>query len=96
MNTLNGVVAGIMARLYNPANGGRGPGNAENHVNYWKVQNGSTSVRATRTGALTTLIGTGPSAANGWLLIQRVNSTNFYFYERPTTNATSGRMSPMW
>jgi hypothetical protein len=86
MNTLNGSVAGLMARVYNPADHSPGPGNQENHVNYWKVQNGTTSVRLTRAGALTTLLATGPSANDGWMLIQRVNSTNFFFYERPTTN----------
>lgn len=88
MNTLNGVVAGIMARLYNPANAGPGPNNQESHVNYWKVQNGNTSVRATQANAATTYLAAGPSAADGWLLIQRENSTNFYFYERANTNAT--------
>jgi len=85
MNTLNGVVAGIMARLYTSPDHSRGP-NRENHVNYWKVQNGSTSVRYTQVATNTTLVATGPSAADGWLLIQRANSTNFYFYERPSTN----------
>jgi Bacterial Ig-like domain (group 2) len=80
MNTLNGVVAGIMARLYNPANAGPGPGGRENHVNYWKIQNGATSVRATLNNAATTYAA--GAAADGWLLIQRSSSTNFYFYEK--------------
>ncbi len=87
MNTLNGSVAGLMARLYNPANAGPGPGGRENHVNYWKVQNGTTSVRRTLANTLTT-VRTGPSAADGWMLIQRQNSTNFYFYEKATAAAT--------
>lgn len=86
MNILNGVVAGVMARTFNPVNGGRGPANQENHVNYWKVQNGTTSVRVTAANANTTVVAAGPAAADGWLLIQRQNSTNFYFYERPNTN----------
>ena len=56
-------------------------------MNYWKVQNGTTSARATQVAVNTTLFGAGPSAADGWLMIQRANSTNFYFYERATTNA---------
>ena len=87
MNTLNLVVAGIMARCYNPANAGPGPGGSENHVNYWKVQNGTTSARRTRNGTAATFLATGPSGANGWLLIQRANSTNFYFYEKATAGA---------
>jgi hypothetical protein len=87
MNTLNGVVAGLMARLYNPANAGPGPGGAENHVNYWQVQNGTTSVRETQAGANTTVLATGPATTDGWLLIQRVDSTNFYFFEKAATNA---------
>jgi len=88
MNTLNGSVAGLMARCYNPANAGPGPAGRENHVNYWKVQNGTTSVRVTRANGLTTVIGAGPSAADGWMLIQRQSSTNFYFYEKATAAAT--------
>jgi hypothetical protein len=87
MNTLNGSVAGLMARQYNLANAGPGPGGRENHVNYWKVQNGTTSVRRTLANTLTT-VRTGPSAADGWMLIQRQNSTNFYFYEKATAAAT--------
>lgn len=82
MNVLNGVVAGLMARVYNPANAGPGPSGSENHVNYWKVQNGSTSVRRIQNGSTTTLVGAGPSGTTRWLLIQRVNSTNFYFFEK--------------
>jgi hypothetical protein len=83
MNNLNGVFAGLMARLYNPANHGPGPGGVENHVNYWKQQNGATSIRRTQAGAGGgTVLATGPNAADGWLLLQRVNSTNFYFFEK--------------
>jgi len=83
MNTLNGVVAGIQARLFNAANHGRGPTGRESHVNFWKVQNGTPSVRTTFGNTATTVIA-GPSAADGWLLIQRVGSTNFYFFEKAT------------
>jgi hypothetical protein len=84
MNTLNGAAAGIMARLYNPANGGPGPNAAgrEYHVNYWKIQNGTTSVRRTEDGVNRTILAAGPAAANGWLLIARVNATNFFFFEK--------------
>ncbi|HEY9172310.1 MAG TPA: Ig-like domain-containing protein [Verrucomicrobiae bacterium] len=86
MNNLNFTSVGLMARLFAAADtgpvGGPGPDDAENHVNYWKVQNGATSVRKTEAGFLTTLVGAGPSTANGWLMLQRVNSTNFYFYEK--------------
>src|SRR5439155_2244506 len=82
MNVLNGAVAGLMARLYTSPNHAAGPGGAENHVNYWKVQNGTTSVRRTQAGGNTTFVTAGPNAADGWLLLQQVNSTNFYFFEK--------------
>jgi hypothetical protein len=86
MNTLNGVFAGLMARTYNSANHGAGPGGTEWHVNYWKQQNGFTSIRRTQAGAGgATVQATGPAAANGWLCLQRVG-TNFYFFEKQ--NAT--------
>jgi regulation of enolase protein 1 (concanavalin A-like superfamily) len=84
--TTNFEAAGIMARLYNAANGGPGPGGIENHVNYWKIQNGPTSVRRTQNGANATIVATGPNPTNGWLLLQRVNSTNFYFFEKSASN----------
>jgi len=86
MNALNGVFAGIMARLFTLPNHSAGPGTNENHLNYWKVQNGTTSVRRTQNGANTTFVAAGPAAADGWLLLQRVASTNFYFYEKAQTN----------
>ncbi|HYG23086.1 MAG TPA: hypothetical protein VEH04_09910 [Verrucomicrobiae bacterium] len=82
MNTLATSAVGIMARLYNPTTGGPAPGTSENHVNYWKIQNGTTSVRRTQTGGNTTFVAAGPAAANTMLLVQRVQSTNFYFYEK--------------
>lgn len=86
MGTLNGVFAGMMARLFTAPNHAAGPGGAENHVNYWKVQNGTTSVRRTQNGGNTTFVGAGPSATDGWLLMQRVASTNFYFFEKAGTS----------
>ncbi len=82
MNTLASSAVGIMARLYNPTTGGAAPAGSENHVNYWKVQNGTTSVRRTQGGANTTFVAAGPAAANTMLLVQRANSTNFYFFEK--------------
>ena len=41
-SALNGVFAGVMARLFTSPNHSAGPGTSENHVNYWKVQNGTT------------------------------------------------------
>jgi hypothetical protein len=86
MGTLNGVFAGIMARLFTSPTHAAGPGGAENHVNYWKVQNGTTSIRRTQAGGNTTFVGAGPSGTDGWLLMQRVASTNFYFFEKTATN----------
>lgn len=83
---LNSEAAGIMARLYNTTNGGPVAGNMENHVNYWKVQNGWTSARVTQNGANTTVVADGPSPTDGWLLLQRVGSTNFYFFEKSASN----------
>ena len=84
---LNFDSAGIMARLYNATNGGPGPGGLENHVNYWKAQNGWTYLRFTRNGATTTVLAAGPVATNTWLLLQRVASTNFYFFEKSANNS---------
>jgi hypothetical protein len=86
MGTLNGVFAGMMARLFTAPTHSAGPGGAENHLNYWKVQNGATSIRRTQNGGNTTFVGAGPSPTDGWLLMQRVASTNFYFFEKATTN----------
>ena len=82
MNTLNGVFAGLMARTYAPSNHSAGPSGSENHLNYWKQQNGSTMVRRTLAGAGGgTTLATGPAAGDGWLCMQRVG-TNFYFFEK--------------
>jgi len=87
MNTLNAVKVGIMARLYNQTTAGPGPGGNENHVNYYKVQNGSTQISSSDAATATIYVTTGPSASDRFMLLQRVNSTNFYFYEKATTNA---------
>jgi hypothetical protein len=86
MNALNGVFAGLMARLFTSPNHSAGPGTNENHANYWKVQNGTTSLRRTQNGGNTTFVAAGPAAADGWLLLQRVASTNFYFFEKAQIN----------
>lgn len=84
----NGVYAGIMARVFNNANGGGpAPGGSENHVEYWKVQNGTTSVRRTSNNGTTTVVAAGPAAGDGYLLIERSGSTNFYFFEKATASA---------
>jgi len=88
MNVLNGVVAGLMARLYNPVDGGPLTGSGgEHNIAFWKVQNGDTSVRRTQTqpGFDTTTIANGSDV--DFLLMTRVNSTNFYCFERADTNA---------
>jgi hypothetical protein len=55
-------------------------------MNYWKQQNGFTSIRRTQAGAGGgTVQATGPAAADGWLCLQRVG-TNFYFFEKQLTN----------
>jgi hypothetical protein len=86
MNTLNGVVAGLMARLFNSANHGPGPAGLEHHVEFWKVQDGATSVRRTQDqpGNNTTTLAAGTDV--NWILLTRVNSTNFYFFEKAQTN----------
>jgi hypothetical protein len=86
MNTLATSAVGIMARLYDPETGGA-LGGSENHVNYWKIQNGTTSVRRTQSGGNNTIVAAGPVAANTFLLVQRANSTNFYFFEKATAAA---------
>jgi hypothetical protein len=87
MNTLAAAKVGLMARLYNPTTAGPAPGGNENHVNYYKVQNGSTQISSANAATATIYVPTGPAPANRFMLLQRVNSTNFYFFEKPTTNA---------
>lgn len=87
MNTLAANKVGLMARLYDPLTHGPAPGGNENHVNYYKVQNGLTQISAAIAAVNTTFVATGSTAGNRFLLLQRVNSTNFYFFERAATNA---------
>ena len=91
-STINNFDAGIMARLYDNTGGateggGGGAGGAETHINWVKVQNGTPAVRRTIDGGGTTTVA-GLSAADGWLLMQRVSSTNFYMYE--SSNPSNG------
>jgi len=88
MNTVAAAKIGIMARLFNPTTAGPGPGGNENHVNYYKVQNGTTQISSSDASAATIYVANGPAGVNRFMLLQRVSSTNFYFFERPTTNAT--------
>ncbi|GEM_PF-1455260 len=91
MNVINNNDAGLMARLYNNSGltnqGAFGGVSGETHINWVKVQNGLPAVRQTVDGGNTTVVN-GVAAADGWLLMQRVNSTNFYFYE--SSNPTNG------
>jgi hypothetical protein len=86
MDQLNFNCAGLMARLF--GTGGAAAGAGETHVNLWKVQNGTPQVRLTVDDALTTTL-PGLAAADRWLLMTRVNSTNFYFFES-SDPATAG------
>ena len=86
MDQLNFNCAGLMARLF--GTGGAAASAGETHVNVWRVQNGTPQVRLTvDDGLLTTLPGL--AATDTWLLMTRVNSTNFYFYES-SAPATAG------
>jgi hypothetical protein len=92
MNQLNFAKVGIMARLFDPNTASYPAVTGENHINYYKVQNGATTINGTTnaTAAATvnvTFVGAGPAPADNFLLMQRVNATNFYFYERAATNA---------
>jgi regulation of enolase protein 1 (concanavalin A-like superfamily) len=96
MNTLNFNAAGVMARLFfnplglGPVGGGGGAGGSETHVEWWKIQAGALSRRYTINGTHTGLLPgseqAGLNTTDTWLLMQRVNSTNFYFYERGSSN----------
>ena len=86
MDALNFNCAGLMARLF--GTGGAAGASGETHVNLWRVQNGTPAARVTVDGTLaTTLVGL--AAADRWLLMARVNSTNFYFFES-SDPATAG------
>ncbi len=87
--TINANFAGLMARLYNNSGtasqgGGGGAGGTETHVNWGNPQQGIPSARLTIDSGGTTTVG--GLTTDRWLLMERVNSTNFYFFERATTN----------
>jgi hypothetical protein len=89
MNTINLNGAGIMARLFNSANHGPSAGGStaggETHVNWWKRQAGALSGRRTLTGGYAAADNVaGSVTTDTWLLMQRVNSTNFLFFEKGT------------
>jgi hypothetical protein len=92
MDAINANDVGLMARLYNggqSATTQNAPGGAngtETHINWVKVQNGAPALRRTIDGGGTTIIN-GISGSDGWLLMQRVNSTNFFVYESTTNIA---------
>jgi len=89
---LNADQAGLMARLFDNSGtatqGAAGGNGGETHVNWWK-----TPFAASALSARYTLDGNAPTELAGlntsdtWLLLQRFDSTNFYFYEAPTNNA---------
>jgi hypothetical protein len=90
MSVINVNAAGLMARLFDDSGsateGAAGGSGGETHVNWWKVQNGPLSARYTLDGNAPT-DQAGLNDTDTWLLLQRVDSTNFYFYEAPTNNA---------
>ena len=86
MTVINNNDAGLMARLFDNSGGatqggGGGAGGAETHINWVKVQNGAPAARRTIDSGGTTIVA-GLNATDGWLLMQRVNSTNFLFFEK--------------
>lgn len=85
MNTLNFAKVGIMARLYDSNTASFLP-DGEDHLNYYKVQNGTTLINGSTSANNIVYVPTGPSGADNYLMMQRVNATNFYFYERATNN----------
>jgi hypothetical protein len=90
MNVLNFNAAGVMARLFNnpllgPNGGPGGVNGAETHVEWWKIQAGALSRRYTIDGTHTGLLPNSEVAGlanDTWLLMQRVHSTNFLFFEK--------------
>ncbi len=91
-SVINFNAAGLMARLFDNSGsstqGAFGGNGGETHVNWWKVQAGALSARYTVDGNAPTDL-PGLSSTYSWLLMQRFDSTNFYFYEAPTNNAGS-------
>jgi hypothetical protein len=95
MSDINVNAAGLMARLFdNSGNdntttgdvqGAPGGNGGETHVNWWNVQNGPLSARYTLDGNPPT-DQPGLNSTDRWLLLQRLDSTNFYFYEAATNN----------
>jgi hypothetical protein len=86
---INFNAAGLMARLFDDSGsstqGAAGGNGGETHVNWWKVQAGPLSARYTLDGNTPT-DQPGLNATDSWLLLQRFDSTNFYFYEAATNN----------
>ncbi|HWV99228.1 MAG TPA: hypothetical protein VNZ64_05985 [Candidatus Acidoferrum sp.] len=85
MSTINNCDGGIMARLFNNSGtasqgGGGGAGGSETHINWVKIQNGQVAARVTVDSGGTTILN-GLNTTDRWLLMQRVNSTNFYLYQ---------------
>jgi len=89
MNNINVNAAGLMARLFDNSGtstqGAAGGNGGETHVNWWKVQAGALSARYTADGNAPT-DQPGINATDTWLLLQRLDSTNFYFYEAATND----------
>jgi hypothetical protein len=88
---LNADQAGLMARLFDNSGsstqGAAGGNGGETHVNWWKApfNAGALSARYTLDGNAPTVL-PGLNTSDTWLLLQRFDSTNFYFYEAPTNN----------
>ena len=85
MSIINNCDGGLMARLYNNSGGalqggGGGAAGTETHLNFVKIQNGQVAARLTIDSGGTTILN-GLNTTDRWLLMQRLNSTNFYLYE---------------
>ena len=84
MNNINFNAAGLMARLFDNSGsateGAPGGSGGETLVAWWKVQAGALSFRYTLDGG-TNGAQPGLVTSDTWLLLQRLDSTNFYFYE---------------
>jgi hypothetical protein len=87
-STINANDNGIMVRLYNNSGGalqggGGGTGGLETHLKWAKIQNGQVACRRTIDSGGTTVVN-GLNGTDRWLLMQRLNSTNFFLYEGST------------